>query len=267
MEDNKEDFTEETQKTVLENLYVDDCLKSFDSTSQAIEVAQQLKLLQCHGGFNLTKWICNSRELLSTLAECDLATGLHSLDMDFDELPSERAFGLLWIVEEDSYRLDIKYIEKPQTSLLSIVSSAYDPMGFVSPFVLGGKRLFQELCRLKLGWDEPMPSEIKEQWGRWQKDLPQLKHLSNPRCIHTPEFEISSAQLHHFADASEYAYSAVSYLRLVNGQVSCSFMLARLAPLKSTTIPRLELAAAVEAVKWNKTLTRILQIPLDSWVF
>ena len=77
-----------------------------------------------------------------------------------------------------------------------------------------------------------------------------------PRCIHTPEFEISSAQLHHFADASEYAYGSVSYLRLVNGtgQVSCSFMLAksRLTPLKSTTIPRLELEAAVEDVKLDK---------------
>ena len=273
VEDNKEDFTEETQKTVLENFYVDDCLKSLDSTSQAIEVAQQLRLLLRRGGFNLTKWISNSRELLHTLPECDLAKGLHSLDMDLDELPSERALGLLWNVEEDSYQFDIKYIEKPQTrrGLLSIVSSVYDPMGFVSPFVLGGKRLFQELCRFKLGWDEPMPSEIKEQWGRWQKDLPQLKHLSIPRCIHTPEFEISSAQLHHFADASEYAYGAVSYLRLVNGtgQVSCSFMLAksRLAPLKSTTIPRLELAAAVEAVKLDKTLTRELQIPIDNSVF
>ena len=273
VEDNKEDFTEETQKTVLENFYVDDCLKSLDSTSQAIEVAQQLRLLLRRGGFNLTKWISNSRELLHTLPECDLAKGLHSLDMDLDELPSERALGLLWNVEEDSYQFDIKYIEQPQTKrgLLSIVCSVYDPMGFVSPFVLGGKRLFQELCRFKLGWDEPMPSEIKEQWGRWQKDLPQLKHLSIPRCIHTPEFEISSAQLHHFADASEYAYGAVSYLRLVNGtgQVSCSFMLAksRLAPLKSTTIPRLELVAAVEAVKLDKTLTRELQIPIDSSVF
>ena len=54
VEDNKEDFTEETQKTVLENFYVDDCLKSLDSTSQAIEVAQQLRLLLCRSGFNLT---------------------------------------------------------------------------------------------------------------------------------------------------------------------------------------------------------------------
>lgn len=273
VQDNCTDFDEETLKTVTSNFYVDDCLKSLWTTEQAINLAHQLKLLLLRGGFNLTKWISNSRELMRSIPESQLAKGVHSLDLDLDQLPSERALGLLWNTETDCFQFEIGISQKPSTrrGLLSIVSSVYDPLGFVSPFILGGKRLFQELCRQGLGWDDPMPQEIEEQWGRWLADLPTLKSLHIPRCLQPPDFDIATAQLHHFADASEYAYGAVSYIRLVSssGQVHCTFMLskARLAPLKSTTIPRLELAAAVEAVKLDQTLQRELQIPILDSVF
>jgi len=69
-----------------------------------------------------------------------------------------------------------------------------------------------------------------------------------------------SSQLHHFSDASEAAYGSVSYLRLVNeeGRVHCSFLFAksRLAPLKSVSIPRLELSAATLSVHHDKMLKR-----------
>ena len=62
-----------------------------------------------------------------------------------------------------------------------------------------------------------------------------------------------SVQLHHFCDASEEAYAAVSYIRIekADGTVHASFIYgkAKLSPLKSQTIPRLELIAAVLAVE------------------
>ena len=67
----------------------------------------------------------------------------------------------------------------------------------------------------------------------------------------------ASAQLHHFSDASEYAYGTVSYLLLENteGTKHCAFLMgkSRVAPLKVVTIPRLELTAAVVAVKVEST--------------
>ena len=77
------------------------------------------------------------------------------------------------------------------------------------------------------------------------------------RCYKPVEFgEIKSAQLHHFADASERGYGTVSYLRQENfdGAVHCSFVIgkSRVAPLKQTTIPRLELTAATVAVRTTR---------------
>ena len=89
-------------------------------------------------------------------------------------LPSERALGVLWKVETDTFGFDTSRKEKPDTQrgLLSITSSVYDPLGFVSPFVLKAKMIFQSLCRLKIGWDDPIPSIMLEQWKRWLVDLP-----------------------------------------------------------------------------------------------
>ena len=65
-------------------------------------------------------------------------------------------------------------------------------------------------------------------------------------------------QLHHFADASSVAYSTFSYLRVItsNAAIFCNFLLgkSRLAPLKTVSIPRLELVAATMATKVDVSL-------------
>lgn len=81
----------------------------------------------------------------------------------------------------------------------------------------------------------------------------------------------TAAQLHHFSDASENAYGTVSYLLVENdqGEKHCAFLMgkSRVAPLKRVTIPRLELTAAVVAVKVDKMLHQELQVPLQPSVF
>ena len=69
---------------------------------------------------------------------------------------------------------------------------------------------------------------------------------------------------HTFCDASEVAYSAVTYFRLVksDGEIATFFVMAkaRVAPLrkvserKELTIPKLELQAAVLGAKLTKTI-------------
>ena len=63
-------------------------------------------------------------------------------------------------------------------------------------------------------------------------------------------------------------YRSVSYLRLVNGrnEAHCSFLCTNscVAPLKMKTIPRLELSAAVTAVKQERLLKRELEIPVNA---
>ena len=67
------------------------------------------------------------------------------------------------------------------------------------------------------------------------------------------------------------AYGAVSYLRFINEakEIHCSFVTAktRLAHVKPMTVPRLELSAAVLAVKLDRTLREEIEISIDRSVF
>ena len=69
------------------------------------------------------------------------------------ELPEERALWICWDTERDTFKFQIDLKEKPMTprGMLSTVSSIYDPLGFVAPFILEGKRLLQLLCQDEIG--------------------------------------------------------------------------------------------------------------------
>ena len=275
-EDNAEDFSPEAVQTVQKDFYVDDCAKSIlepDSdkcVEKAINLVHELRRMLWRGGMYLVQWTSNCRELLQTIPESEWAKELRCLDLDMEDLPVQRALGVLWDVEMDVFKFQVIVPERPNTrrGLLGTVSSVYDPHGFVSPFVVRAKMMLQDLCRAKLDWDDKIPEDVIEQWGRWLQDLEVLTQLRIPRCL--VPFKPDSATLHHFADASERCYAAVSYLRLVSeNNVKCQLLMSksRLAPIKPTTIPRLELAAAVEAVKLDKLLRTELSIPLEESVF
>ena len=92
------------------------------------------------------------------------------------------------------------------------------------------------------------------------------------RCLKPAGFgKVTSAQMHHFADASEKGYGVVTYLRIKNekGTIHCSFIIgkSRVSPLKQTTILRLELTAAAVAVKMDRLMTKELQMPLEKSMF
>jgi hypothetical protein len=270
--DNKEDFDIETVNTVLRNFYVDDCLKSVETDEKGARLVQQLCELLAKGGFRLTKWISNSRHVLAGIPENDTVASLVNLDLE--DLPVERALGVKWNVETDKFQFGTIKGDKPVTrrGILSVVSSLHDPLGFMAPFILPAKMLLQTLCKQNLGWDEPVDNQEAVCWQQWLDGLDLLDGIAVDRCFKPAGFEkYDRAQLHHFADASQSGYGAVSYLRLTtdDGQIHCSFVLgkSRLAPVKAVTIPRLELMAAVLAVKLDQMIKTELDIPIDDTIF
>lgn len=56
------------------NFYMDDLLKSVPTTDEAIRLAHQLIDLLKKGGFRLTKWLSNSREVIQALPKSELAS-------------------------------------------------------------------------------------------------------------------------------------------------------------------------------------------------
>ena len=271
-EENFQRFDFEVINTVRRNFYVDDCLKSVPSESEAIRLTADLRRLLEKGGFNLTKWVSNSRKLIESLPESDRAGSFK--DLHDSQMPVERALGVRWDVEGDVFCFKIEVNDKPLTrrGLLSVVSSVYDPLGFAAPVILPAKAILQDLCRKRLEWDDPIPTEEKERWLKWLKDLPKLERFSVDRCFKPQNFgRTVSLQLHHFSDASQQGYGAVSYLRSKDdkGTIHCSFVMgkARTAPLKSITIPRLELSAAVLASRLDKIIRREIDLPVHESVF
>jgi len=149
--------------------------------------------------------------------------------------------------------------------VLSTVASVYDPLGFVAPFVLVGKQMLQQMCWDKVGWDEPLSDDLRPQWESWLLDLQNLDELKIDRCYLSASFpEDRKYELHHFSDASITGYGECSYLRVIgtSGQTHCALVMgkARVAPTKVTTVPRLELSAAVVAVRTSDLLRKELDI-------
>ena len=165
--------------------------------------------------------------------------------------------------------------DKPITrrGIVSIVSAVYDPLGFVAPFILQAKRLLQDLCRKSLGWDDLVSNEELARWQNRLSDLTKLESLRVERCLKSASFgEITSSQIHHFADACQFAYGVVSYLRATNGQgdTHCSFLIigkTLLSPRKQLTIPRLELSAAVVAARLDRMLRQEIDMQVGESVF
>lgn len=66
-------------------------------------LANNLIALCARGGFRLTKWVSRSNALLLSLPEGDCAKKVKDLDLDEDIMSVERALGVQWCIETDSF--------------------------------------------------------------------------------------------------------------------------------------------------------------------
>ena len=226
------------------------------------------------GGMWLHKFISNSKQVIEKIALEDRVKGVKDLDLHSCILPIERALGVQWCVESDTFQFRIVLQDKPLTrrGILSTISSVYDPLGFLAPVTLTGRQILQSLCRDRSDWDDPVPASLHNKWERWRNSLQHLEKLKIQRCYKPHTFgELTSVQLHHFSDASDHGYGQCSYLRLTDdtGQVHCSFVMgkARVTPLRPVTIPRLELTAVLLSARVSASLREELEYDQITKVF
>ena len=190
-DDHEAEFGTAAANFLRNDFYVDDGLKSVGTVQEAVKLIKNTKVMCDKGGFNLHKFVSNSKEVLKEIPESDRADGIKDIDLDLDSLPLECTLGVQWCVETDCFQFRIVLQDKPCTrrSILSTISSIFDPLGFVSPLLLQGKSILQELCRQDLDWDDPIPDETKAKWQRWRTELMQLERISIPRCFKPDNFD------------------------------------------------------------------------------
>ena len=266
--DNACEFDKETIETLEKDFYVDDLLKSVTTEDKAIQLLSNLTKLLNKGGFRLTKFTSNSRRVLSAFPASERANA--SSNLDLDKLPTERALGVQWNIEDDVFQFRVIKVDKPETKrgILSTVASLFDPLGFIAPVSLLVKSLLQKLWQKKLDWDQPLSEEELHCWRRWKSEQHCLSNLNVSRCYKSNVKDIESTtvkhvkdiQLHNFSDASEKGYGSASYIRteFTDGSVICSLVFgkSRTSPLRKITIPRLELQAAVVSVRIGERILR-----------
>ena len=127
-------------------------------------------------------------------------------------------------------------------NILSVSASFYDPVGFISPVTARVKVLFQLLCKNKFDWDDEVSEELKVYW------IDFLTLLKNLDSVRLERFVFHSnagrVELHGFSDSSSEVYCAVVFLRIVTANgvfVNFPCTKTKVAPLKSLSIPKLEL--------------------------
>lgn len=123
----------------------------------------------------------------------------------------------------------------------------------------------QELWTRNVDWDVPLSDDLYHEWNTYYSSLESLRNILIPRWTGFHP-DVSSWELHGFADASHRAYAAAIYLRVrvATGAYRTTLLIAKskVAPVKKLSIPRLELCAAVLLTRLFETVLHALHKPL-----
>ena len=266
---------EPAQRYLLRAFYVDDGMASANTVEEGIQIVCKAQEILKQNNVRLHKVMSNSRELLEAFPESDRA---ESSDKSLEEMSQQSVLGVTWDTLRDRISLNVSIPARPFTKrgVLSCIGSIYDRSGLVSPVTLAG-RLFQRKIMppqvnqgetQAYGWDDELPQAYRREYESWLDSLKDLGKISIPRSIGPNNFRPISRQLHVFCDASKDCIGYVAYLRSVgpDGEVCVSFVNAcsKVAPRSASSIPRLELNAAVEGAGNAAFLRREMENQPDS---
>lgn len=247
-----------------ENLYVDDWLTGADTEEEACEMFVEAKDVMNQAGMTLAKWNSNSK-LISMKAYATSGTSPNGAD-------GVKVLGVRWMPSRDVFSFDgitlPSDVITTKRVVLSFIARVFDPLGFLTPFIMIAKCLFQRLWQMGVGWDVEVPEETHHCFSQWLTGFQFIRSWEIPRCYSSmPWTDLKKVELHVFGDASERGYGAVVYLRLghSDGQFSSSFVVskAKVAPLKKVTLPRLELLGSLLAARLLKFAKQALRLPED----
>ncbi|GFT39901.1 integrase catalytic domain-containing protein [Trichonephila clavipes] len=239
---------------VMSDMYIDDVLTGAETLLEAKELKNQLINIFAKGGMVLHKWCGNNTELIEV-----------SENYDFSDSSEIKLLGVYWNPKHDcfSFRVKIDLHElNTKRDVLSSIARIYDPLGLLGPVVAKAKIFFQKLWMLKIDWTDLLPDTINREWRQFVESLQVVNDININRCIVVEQPEV--IELHGLSDASQSAYGAVVYCKSITSDGKMLVHLiaskSRVAPTKQTTIPRLELCAAVLLAKLVHRVKQALKL-------
>ena len=195
-------------------------------------------------------------ESISQIAEDDTSYAKACFNpLTSNEKCEVKVLGLTWNYVHDTFKYSIQDLavlarQLPVTkrSVLKMSARVFDPLGLITPFSINLKILFQELCLEATDWDVELPDPFKNKWEKLILQLPALDDITVTRNCFPASDNGRDIELHGFSDASTRAYAAAIYVRVVEEDAVLTRLLCsktRVAPVKTQTVPRLELLGAV----------------------
>ncbi|XP_075150510.1 uncharacterized protein LOC142224614 [Haematobia irritans] len=229
------------------SMYVDDALAGAHTVHEAIQARNQLIVALRSGGFEMRKWTSNSRQIISDLPADHL---LYEGFLELDDRSTAKTLGVRWDAISDcfcftskSFPEDCSYTKR---EVLSQISQLFDPAGWLTPCIVIAKIIMQKIWMDRTQWDEVITPESQSSWKRFKASYLSIESIRVPRWVnYSPECII---QFHGFCDASEKAYAAALFVRIELGDSVYTHLLTsktRVSPIKTLSIPRLELCGAV----------------------
>ena len=242
------EYDSQTTAVVLRDFAVDDLLTGASSLEDALELQKRITTELKKTGFNLRKWSSSSSEFMHRLPEAlQEAPSAYIIE---DRNHSIKVLGIKWIPLGDYFCFTTREFEvdnPTKRQLLSNIAKLYDPLGWLSPAKIKFKLLIQETWLAGVGWDEAVGDSIATKWRSAKDIFSDLAQIKLNRCVLLPG-KIDTTELHVFCDASERAYAAVVYSRIQDdlGTIRVQLLSAKskVAPIKTVSLPRLELCAA-----------------------
>ncbi|XP_014356362.2 uncharacterized protein LOC106709163 [Papilio machaon] len=250
------------------DLYMDDLMTGCETESEAIIIFEELSNLMKLGGFQFQKWSSNSNTLLELIGQ-DGMTDNQSIPIKLDE--TLKILGMTWNRCEDRFEYVVKLppLSTPVTKrkVLSDIAMLFDPLGWVAPTIITAKAFIQKLWLAGIEWDQELPENMLKEWITYRQDLYTLAEFRIPRWIGS-SISNKRLELQGFCDASNIAYAAVVYARVIDhqGEVIVNLLRSRtkVAPVKQVSIPRLELCGAVLLAKLLSDVSQVLQVPKEN---
>ncbi|KAL6416716.1 hypothetical protein ACFW04_013197 [Cataglyphis niger] len=253
------------------DVYVDDILTGAPTIEEAMDLQRQLTKLCTAGGFPLRKWSANDPVCWRALRQ---STGLSATCCPGRRRRATPLLASTGTRTGTVFSFSTRFLTVAaytKRSVLSLTARLFDPLGWLAPTVIRAKVMFQSTWLRGATWDTPLEEANAQQWSTFERDFPRLEEIRVERRVPVCD-AYAKVELHGFADASERAYAAVVYSRTEDhqGGISISLIAAktRVAPLKTVSLPRLELCAASLLTKLVAHLRQVLgaeDVPIHLW--
>ena len=150
---------------IVSNFYVDNCLTGAATPEEAMEIQEELISLLCCACIWLRKWRSNNTSVLENVPK-DMREDDHQIISPPTEC--HKALGLHLDTRKDTLHISTPSLtadDNPtKRKIASDVAKTFDFLGWFAPCTILVKIIFQDLWKLKLAWNDPVPDHIAKIW-------------------------------------------------------------------------------------------------------